>query len=194
MARFPSKSAQSWKTLKNGCFWHCIVIIEWSRFFPGNPAVSLFFLYHPLTSCKKAKRSYARFSVTFGDGRTDRLRTYRSLTSTEVENCNVLSNGLNFRNFQCKIQWQSRPRLFTEKKHFTICYLLKTTKDAFWNFCNFSMILYYLAILPNAWIHYSVLSQYAISSWSNRPNSKNWPKTSFLALCIIQTCILVIFE
>ena len=35
--RFPSKSAQSWKTLKNGCFWHCIVIIEWSRFFPGKP-------------------------------------------------------------------------------------------------------------------------------------------------------------
>ena len=68
---FPSKSAQSWKTLKNGCFWHCIVIIEWLRFFPGNPAVSLFFPYHPLTLCKKAKRSYAPFSVTFANTHTD---------------------------------------------------------------------------------------------------------------------------
>ena len=57
-------------------FWHVFLIIEWSRFFPGNPAVSLFFLYHPLTSCKKAKKSYARFSRFRGwrtDGLTDRL-------------------------------------------------------------------------------------------------------------------------
>ena len=69
--RFPSKCAQSWKTLKNACFWHCIVIIEWSRFFPGNPAVSLFFLYHPLTWCKKAKKSSAWFSAKIEHGRTD---------------------------------------------------------------------------------------------------------------------------
>ena len=35
---------------KNGCFRHCIVIIEWSRFFPGNPAVSPFLIHPPLTS------------------------------------------------------------------------------------------------------------------------------------------------
>ena len=73
--RFPSKSAQSWKTLKNGCFWHCIVIIEWFRFFPGNPAVSVFLIYCPLTSCQVSGRSCARLSGKSGNGRTDRLHS-----------------------------------------------------------------------------------------------------------------------
>ena len=53
MLTFPSKSAQSWKTSKKAIFWHCIVIIEWSGFFPENPAVSLSYPYGCLTSCKK---------------------------------------------------------------------------------------------------------------------------------------------
>ena len=55
--RFPSKSAQSWKTLKNACFWHCIALIEWSRFFPENPAVSVFVHYCPLTYCQISEKS-----------------------------------------------------------------------------------------------------------------------------------------
>ena len=59
--------------------------------------------------------------------------------------------------------------------------------------CDFWMILHDLATLPKVGKHL-VLSQYAISSRSNRPNSRKWPKTSFLALWIIQKCIFVIFE
>ena len=47
--------------------------------------------------------------------------------------------------------------------------------------------------LPNVGKHL-VLSQYAISSRSKRPNPRKWPKTSFLAIWIIQKCIFVIFE
>ena len=75
---------------------HVFVIIEWSRFFPGNPAVSVFVPYHPLTSCQKSKRSYARFFRSRADGRTDG-RTYRSLTSTEVENLGSSEPRLNAR-------------------------------------------------------------------------------------------------
>ena len=39
-----------------------------------------------------------------------------------------------------------------------------------------------------------VLLKYAILSQSDAPNSKKWPKTSFLALWIIQKGIFVIFE
>ena len=60
-------------------------------------------------------------------------------------------------------------------------------------FRDFWMIFHDLVMLPNVGKHL-VLSQYAISSWSNRPNSRKWPKTSFLALWIIQKCIFVIFE
>ena len=72
--RFPSKSAQSWKTLKNGCFWHCIVIIEWYRFFPGNPAVSVFLLYQCVTPCKKLEPTYGwKYHNFWTDTRTDTL-------------------------------------------------------------------------------------------------------------------------
>ena len=37
-------------------------------------------------------------------------------------------------------------------------------------------------------------SQYAIPTQSNRPNSRKWPKTYFLALRIIQKCILGTLE
>ena len=55
------------------------------------------------------------------------------------------------------------------------------------------MILHDLVTLPNLGKHL-VLSQYAISSRSNNANSRKWPKTSFLALWIIQKCISVMFE
>ena len=61
------------------------------------------------------------------------------------------------------------------------------------HFCDLWMILRDLVMLSNIRKHL-VLSQYAISSRSNRPNSKKWPKTSFLAVWIIQKCIFVIFE
>ena len=59
--------------------------------------------------------------------------------------------------------------------------------------CDLWMILHDLVTLPKVGKHL-VLSQSAISSRSNRPNSRKWPKTSFLALWIIQKCIFVIFE
>ena len=60
-------------------------------------------------------------------------------------------------------------------------------------FCDFWMIPHDLVLLPKVKKHL-VPSKYAISSRSNRPNSRKWPKTSILALWIIQKCIFVIFE
>ena len=61
------------------------------------------------------------------------------------------------------------------------------------HFCDFWTILHDLVTLPNVGKHL-VLSRYAISSWSNRSNSRKRPKPSVLALWIIQKCIFVIFE
>ena len=47
-------------------------------------------------------------------------------------------------------------------------------------YCAPWMILHDLVMLPKVGKHL-VLSQYAISSRSNRPNSRKWPKTSFWA-------------
>ena len=73
-------------------------------------------------------------------------------------------------------------------------------KPIFWHFGSFKntfrhfwMILHDLVTLQKVRKHL-VLSQYAISSRSNRPNSRKWPKTSFLGFWIIQKCIFVIFE
>ena len=52
------------------------------------------------------------------------------------------------------------------------------------HFCDIWMILHDLVMLPNTGTHL-VLSQYAISSRSNRINSRKLPRTSFLALWII---------
>ena len=54
--------------------------------------------------------------------------------------------------------------------------------------CDFWMILPNLAAMPNVEEHLD-LSKSAISSQSNRPNSRKGPKTLFLALWIIQNCI-----
>ena len=61
------------------------------------------------------------------------------------------------------------------------------------HFCDLWMILHDLVMLPKVGRHL-VLSQYAISSQSNRPKFRKWPKTPFLALWIIQKCIFLLFE
>ena len=57
------------------------------------------------------------------------------------------------------------------------------------HFCDLWMILHDLVTLPKVGTHL-VLSQYAISSRSNRPNSRKWPKTSFLGYWVIQKAFL----
>ena len=61
------------------------------------------------------------------------------------------------------------------------------------HFCDFWMILHHLVTLPKVGKHLA-LSQYAISSRYKRPNSRKWPKTSILALWIIQKCVSVTLE
>ena len=60
-------------------------------------------------------------------------------------------------------------------------------------YCAFWMILHDLVMLRKVCKHL-LLSQDAISSRSNRPNSRKWPKTYFLAFCITQKCVFVNFE
>ena len=55
------------------------------------------------------------------------------------------------------------------------------------HFGDIWMILHDLVMLSNAGKRL-VLLHYAISSRSNRPKSRKWPKNSFLALWIIQKC------
>ena len=61
------------------------------------------------------------------------------------------------------------------------------------DFYDFWIVLNDLMTLPNT-VKQFVLSQYALSTQSNRRNSWKCPKTSFLALWIIQKCIFAIFE
>ena len=58
------------------------------------------------------------------------------------------------------------------------------------HFCDLWMILHDLVMLPEVGRHL-VISQYAIS---NRPKTRKWPKTSFLAPWIIQKSIFENFE
>ena len=69
------------------------------RFFFENRALLLFFNYYVLFLCKKSKKSNEPFSVTFGDGPTNQLEL-RTQTSTEVENCNIINDLLNFRDLR----------------------------------------------------------------------------------------------
>ena len=62
--------------------------------FPGETAVYVSYPYSKEHSCKKAKKSHARFSGKIGNRQTNRP-TIRGLTSTDVENCNVLKDLLN---------------------------------------------------------------------------------------------------
>ena len=82
----------------------------------------------------------------------------------------------------------NRPNSKNGEKHFF------TSLDHFkMHFFAFWKIPHDLLQLSIAEKHF-VLSLYAISSRSNTPNSRKWPKTSVLGLWIIQKCIFVIFE
>ena len=60
--RFPSKSAQSWKTLKKGCFWPYIVNYWMIQIFPGKTAVYVSYSHCAEPPCQKSKKSLERFS------------------------------------------------------------------------------------------------------------------------------------
>ena len=82
---------------------------------------------------------------------------------------------------QCKLQEMVKTLIFGSMDHSKM------------HFRDVWMILHDLITLPKVGKHL-VLSQYATSSRSNRPNSRKWPKTSFGALWIIQKCISGFFE
>ena len=63
----PGKIKKFYKKLKNCQKIHVFVIIEWSRFFPGNPALSVFSLYGFWTSCKVSLNSYDGKYLNFWD-------------------------------------------------------------------------------------------------------------------------------
>ena len=70
--RFPSKCAQSWKTLKKGCFWPYIADFWMIQIFPGKTAVCVSYPYCTERSCKKSEKSLERFSTKTGH----KLTTY----------------------------------------------------------------------------------------------------------------------
>ena len=68
-------------------------------------------------------------------------------------------------------------------------------------FCTMASLLLNDPHAKNWWHHYHIMkttylaqSKYVIWSRSNGPNSRKWPKPSFLTLWIIQKCIFVTFE
>ena len=60
-----------WKTSKNPIFDPFMPILPKLRFFSKNRFPSLFYIYDPLTSCKKAETSYDPVPVTLRHRRTD---------------------------------------------------------------------------------------------------------------------------
>ena len=84
----PRFSVKIRSKLKKGCFWHCIAIIEWSRIFPDKPPCAFLTLIVLNLHAKKLRnpvRGSSEKVVT-----TNYQRTITGLTSTDVENCNVL--------------------------------------------------------------------------------------------------------
>ena len=59
------------------------------KIFPAQTAVCVSYSYCAEPSCKVSAKSLERFSRKSDDGRTDRPTTLPSLTSTDVENCNM---------------------------------------------------------------------------------------------------------
>ena len=89
------------------------------------------------------------------------------------------------------MQYQVNPMPQTQEKH---------QKPRFWLFGSFKETFLWLFNDP-AWVvqwpthaNHLVLSRYAISSQSNAPNLRKAPKTSFLAVWIIQKGIFMNFE
>ena len=58
----------------------------------GNPASTLLPTHHPLSLCQKSKKSLERLLRSQCDEPTDQPTNILTLCSTEVENCNVLSD------------------------------------------------------------------------------------------------------
>ena len=93
--------------------------------------------------------------------------------------------------FYQNVQYQVKPMHQTKENG---------QKPRFWLFGSFKKaFLWFLndpawAIPWLAHAHQLVLSKYAISSQSNAPNSRKWPKTWFLAIWIIQKGVFLIFE
>ena len=63
-------SQKSWKTLILGYFDHIYCHAHFLRIFSKNRALSPFYIYDPLTSCKKAKKSNEPIRLT-RNGRTN---------------------------------------------------------------------------------------------------------------------------
>ena len=61
-----------------GHFRHFLLIFEKMRIFPKNPALSLFYIYGPLTSCKKIEKTNEPILRTMRHGRTDWQTTLNS--------------------------------------------------------------------------------------------------------------------
>ena len=60
-----------------------------NKIFPGKTLRPISYPYSRKCSGKKSEKSLGRFSRKIGNGPTDYPTTIPSLTSTEVENCNV---------------------------------------------------------------------------------------------------------
>ena len=89
----------------------------------------------------------------------------------------------------CNIKSIQQTKLQKMAKNF----FFDTSDHSKMQFCDFWMIQHDLVHLSHV-VKHSALSQYAIPSQSNRPNSWKWPKTWYLALRVIQKCIFVMFE
>ena len=96
-------------------------------------------------------------------------------TFSSIKICNIKSIG------RTKVKKIAQNLIFGSLDH---------SKIRFWGFW---MILYDLATLPNIEEHL-VLSKFAISSRLDGPKSRKWPKTSFLAIWIIQKWFFMVFE
>ena len=76
---FDSMFCKSPKTLFLGHFWPKSPNLGRTRIFPKNLALSFFFPYGPLTSCKKSEKSFEPIHRTcVADGRTDVILLNRS--------------------------------------------------------------------------------------------------------------------
>ena len=99
----------------------------------------------------------------------------------------TLRNILHFHCIKFEIHPRSRTQENDQKPHF---WLFGSPKKAFLRFLNDPA---WGIWQPNCQ-HHLVKWKYAISSRSDERNSRKWPKTSFLAVWIIQKGIFLIFE
>ena len=133
---------------------------------PRKPPKTSFLALWIIQKCISTTFEWSRISDTMA-------KSFRPFSRIKI--CNIKSIQ------QPNLQKMAKNLLFGTLDHSKI------------HFPDFSMILHDLAVLPIVGKHL-VLSKYAISSRSNRPKSWKRPKSPFLALWIIQKCILRVFE